>query len=100
MSNVKFKGGIHLKWDKASYESKTRPRGQEHLASCDLKVDLCQNFDLALSGILLQRPVSRIVLILETSEWSQNTRMDALSKDQMFDFHYLASVSVKPEVRL
>ena len=47
MSNVKFKGGIHLQLGKASHDSKSRPRGQEHLASRDLKVDLCQNFDLA-----------------------------------------------------
>ena len=47
MSNVKFKGVIHLQLGKASHDSKSRPRGQEHLASRDLKVDLCQNFDLA-----------------------------------------------------
>ena len=47
MSNVKVEGEIHLQLGKASWTSKSRSRGQEHLASRDLKVDLCQNFDLA-----------------------------------------------------
>ena len=47
MSNVKFKGGIHLQWVKASRAGKCRPKGQEHLVPCDLKVDLCLKLDLA-----------------------------------------------------
>ena len=47
MSNFKFKGGIHFQMVKASHASKSRSRGQEHLSSRDLKVDLCQNFDLS-----------------------------------------------------
>ena len=47
MANVKFKGGIHFQMVKASHASKSRHRGQEQLSSRDLKVDLCQNVDLA-----------------------------------------------------